>query len=78
MHLSTRDDLRLLADSGATVAHCPTVFMRRGIALKTFGGYVREGINMGIGNMQGNLPHLVGEHLLKVAKIRPGSAESPR
>jgi sulfur-oxidizing protein SoxB len=39
--------------------------------------YFREpSINMGIGSMQGNLPHLVGEHLLKVAKIRPGSAEA--
>ena len=39
--------------------------------------YFREpSINMGIGNMQGNLPHLVGEHLLQVAKIRPGSAEA--
>jgi sulfur-oxidizing protein SoxB len=39
--------------------------------------YFREpSINMGIGNMQGNLPHLVGQHLLQVAKIRPGSAEA--
>ena len=33
-------------------------------------------INMGIGSMKGHLPHLVGEHLLKVAKVRPGSAEA--
>jgi sulfur-oxidizing protein SoxB len=33
-------------------------------------------INMGIGSMKGNLPHLVGEHLLKVAKVRPGTAEA--
>ncbi len=33
-------------------------------------------INMGIGAMRGNLPHLVGEHLLKVAKVRPGTAEA--
>ena len=39
--------------------------------------YFREpSINMGIGSMQGNLPHLVGEHLLQVAKIRLGSAEA--
>ena len=31
--------------------------------------YFREpSINLGIGSMQGNLPHLVGEHLLQVAK----------
>ncbi len=33
-------------------------------------------INLGIGSMKGNLPHLVGEHLLKVAKVRPGTAEA--
>ena len=39
--------------------------------------YFREpSINMGMGNMQGNLPHLVGQHLLQAAKIRPGSAEA--
>jgi sulfur-oxidizing protein SoxB len=30
----------------------------------------------GHGSMQGQLPHLVGEHLLKVAKVRPGTAEA--
>ena len=39
--------------------------------------YFREpSINMGIGSMQGNLPHLVGEYLLQAAKIRPGTAEA--
>ena len=33
-------------------------------------------VNLGIGSMKGKLPHLVGEHLLKVAKVRPGSAEA--
>jgi S-sulfosulfanyl-L-cysteine sulfohydrolase len=33
-------------------------------------------INLGFGSMQGNLPHLVGEHLLRVAQVRPGSAEA--
>ena len=33
-------------------------------------------INMGIGSMKGQLPHLVGEHLLKVANVRPGTAEA--
>lgn len=49
LHWSSRDDLALLAESGATVAHCPTVFLRRGITLRTFGDYVRAGVNMGIG-----------------------------
>ena len=39
--------------------------------------YFREpSINMGIGSMKGQLPHLVGEHLLKVANVRPGTAEA--
>ncbi|MEM7405497.1 MAG: amidohydrolase family protein [Pseudomonadota bacterium] len=49
LHWTSRDDLPLLAERGATVAHCPTVFARRGIALHTFGRYLRHGINMGIG-----------------------------
>lgn len=49
LHWTSRGDLDLLRDTGTTVAHCPTVFMRRGIALNTFGTYVRHGINMGLG-----------------------------
>ena len=39
--------------------------------------YFREpSINLGFGTMKGQLPHLVGEHLLKTAKVRPGTAEA--
>ena len=39
--------------------------------------YFREpSVNLGIGSMKGQLPHLVGEHLLKTAGVRPGSAEA--
>ena len=31
-------------------------------------------VNLGIGGMRGKLPHLVGEHLLKAAGVRPGSS----
>ena len=30
-------------------------------------------VNIGIGNMRGQLPHLVGDHLLKFANVRAGS-----
>jgi len=30
-------------------------------------------VNLGVGAMRGNLPHLVGEHLLKVVGARPGT-----
>ena len=37
--------------------------------------YFREpSVNLGLGSMQGQLPHLVGEHLLKMAGVRPGTA----
>ena len=37
--------------------------------------YFREpSVNLGLGSMQGQLPHMVGEHLLKAAGVRPGSA----
>ena len=36
--------------------------------------YFREpSVNMGIGSMGGQLPHLVGEHLLKAAGLKPGT-----
>jgi sulfur-oxidizing protein SoxB len=37
--------------------------------------YFREpSVNLGLGDMRGQLPHLVGEHLLKKAGVRPGTA----
>jgi sulfur-oxidizing protein SoxB len=33
-------------------------------------------VNMGVGAMQGQWPHLVGESLLKAAGLRPGSAQA--
>jgi S-sulfosulfanyl-L-cysteine sulfohydrolase len=39
--------------------------------------YFREpSVNLGFGTMKDQLPHLVGEHLLKTAKVRPGTAEA--
>jgi 5-methylthioadenosine/S-adenosylhomocysteine deaminase len=49
LHWTSRIDMDLMRDSGATVAHCPTVFSRRGITLRTLGGYLRHGIRVGIG-----------------------------
>lgn len=33
-------------------------------------------VNLGIGSMQGQLPHLVGEHLLKAAGVKAGSPQA--
>jgi len=39
--------------------------------------YFREpSVNLGIGAMRGQLPHLVGEHLLKKAGIQPGTQQA--
>jgi 5-methylthioadenosine/S-adenosylhomocysteine deaminase len=43
------DDIRLLADTGTSVAHAVWVFARRGIAMESFGKYVRAGVNMALG-----------------------------
>ena len=67
LHWPTRRDIGLLAERGATVAHCPTVFMRRGIALNTFGGYLRAGINMGIGT--DTYPHNLLDEMRNAATV---------
>ena len=43
------DDVRILADTGTSVAHAAWVFARRGIAMESFGKYLRAGVNMALG-----------------------------
>ena len=43
------DDLALLSETGASVAHSPTVFARRGVYLESFQRYLDAGINLAIG-----------------------------
>ncbi|MBK0329727.1 amidohydrolase family protein [Rhodobacteraceae bacterium F11138] len=59
----TREDLTLLADSGSSVAHCPTPFARYGQIMENFGDYVRAGINMAIGT--DTTPHNMIEEIRK-------------
>jgi 5-methylthioadenosine/S-adenosylhomocysteine deaminase len=42
-------DLEILARTGASVAHCPLVFARRGNALESFAKFRRAGVNVGLG-----------------------------
>ncbi len=44
-----KGDLERMVRSGASVAHCPNIFARRGILLQDFGKYRRLGINIGLG-----------------------------
>ena len=45
----TRDDVRILAETGTSVAHCPSPFARYGHMLEDFGRYRRAGVNIGFG-----------------------------
>ncbi|MDX2205652.1 MAG: amidohydrolase family protein [Hyphomicrobiaceae bacterium] len=60
-HWPKRDDLKSILDSGTSIAHCPTVFIRRGITMQTVGGYIRRGVNIGIGT--DTYPHNMLEEL---------------
>jgi len=76
LHWSTREDLDLIAARGATVAHCPTVFMRRGIALNTLGGYLKAGVNIGMGT--DTYPHNILDEMrnaLTVARAVAGTVD---
>lgn len=43
------DDLKIIADSGASVAYSPLKYLKLGIVMESFDRYRRAGINMGIG-----------------------------
>lgn len=74
LHWTTREDIGLLRDSGTTVAHCPTVFMRRGIALRSFGDYRRAGVNMGIGT--DTYPHNFLEEMRNAGTVARVASET--
>jgi cytosine/adenosine deaminase-related metal-dependent hydrolase len=65
VHWPTRNDLDLIAKSGASVAHCPVEFLRRGMAMRTLGGYLRRGINVAIGT--DTYPHNLLEEMRMAA-----------
>jgi cytosine/adenosine deaminase-related metal-dependent hydrolase len=49
LHWRTHNDVALLAETGTSIAHCPTPFARYGAMLEDFGRYRRAGINLGVG-----------------------------
>ncbi|WP_144186850.1 amidohydrolase family protein [Elioraea rosea] len=73
---STDTDLGLLADTGTTVAHCPTVFARRGIMLRDIGRYRRRGVNIGLGT--DTYPHNMLDEMRLAAYAARMMAENPR
>ncbi|RAI02053.1 N-ethylammeline chlorohydrolase [Acuticoccus sediminis] len=61
VHWPQADDFATLKASGTAVAHCPTVFQRRGITMNTVGRYIRNGIPVGVGT--DTYPHNMLEEL---------------
>ena len=43
------NDLKIIADSGASVAYSPLKYLKLGITMESFDRYLKAGINMGIG-----------------------------
>ncbi len=72
----SRRDLAVLAETGTMVAHCPTVFLRRGIALDDFGRYRRAGVRIGLGT--DTYPHNMLEEMRHVGYVARLMAENPR
>jgi len=46
------DDLGLIASSGATVAHCPVAYFRRGLQMDSISKYHEHGVNVAMGTDQ--------------------------
>jgi cytosine/adenosine deaminase-related metal-dependent hydrolase len=63
----TKTDLALIADTGCSVAHCPTPFARYGQVMENFGDYLRAGVNMGLGT--DTTPHNLVEEMHKAAVL---------
>lgn len=74
LHWSTRDDVRILAERGCAVSHCPVVFSRYGIALEDFGTYLKAGVTMTIGT--DTHPHNMIEEMRSTAIMARVSRES--
>ena len=69
----TKRDLSVLADTGTSVAHCPTPFSRYGQTMQDFGRYVRAGVNMSIGT--DTFPHNMLEEIRTAAVFARIAAE---
>lgn len=75
VHWPTKTDLGRLAETGTSVAHCPTVFARRGVTLRDLGTYLNTGINVGIGT--DTYPHNMLEELRHAGIYARVMSETP-
>jgi cytosine/adenosine deaminase-related metal-dependent hydrolase len=71
----SRTDLGRLAETGTSLAHCPTVFARRGVTLRDLGSYLRGGVNVGIGT--DTYPHNMLEEIRQAGLAARITAETP-
>jgi cytosine/adenosine deaminase-related metal-dependent hydrolase len=63
----TKVDLHDLAETGASVAHCPTPFARYGHVMENLGDYLRAGVTVGLGT--DTTPHNLVEEMRKAAVL---------
>ncbi len=49
IHYPFADEIKLLADTGTSVGHCPHKYAKMGAALESFDRFVKRGINVGLG-----------------------------
>ena len=75
MRWGTRTDLGRLAETGTSVAHCPTVFARRGVTLRDLGSYLKGGVNVGIGT--DTYPHNMLEEMRHAGVYARITSETP-
>ena len=76
IHWPTSEDLGILAETGTSVAHCPTVFSRYGQVLQSFGEYRREGVNIGLGT--DTFPHNMIEEMRTAVILGRVAAENAK
>jgi cytosine/adenosine deaminase-related metal-dependent hydrolase len=76
LHWHSRNDLRRIADTGTSVAHCPSPFARYGQTLEDFGRYRRAGVNLGLGTDVA--PHNLIEEMRLAAILARVAAEDIR
>ena len=68
-------DVRVLAERGSTVGHCPYKYAKMGITFESFARYRARGINIALGTDTHMLDHL-GYMELAVATARRGWVEA--
>jgi len=77
LHWWSDRDVALLAETGTSIAHCPTPFARYGQVLEHFGSYRAAGVNIGLGT--DTAPHNLLEEMhwaLVLARVAAGDVHA--